>query len=470
MPSSFELLTLDEIHQVLVAAYAGLFPTDDVSEESDNWKRLRVLSLALAGDQYHLKVLYDDLLPDTATGVRLDRWGKIVNEPRKLATPAKKATALRCFGTPASSVAIGNQLTHTDGTRYQVNSNGTIPGGGTFVDVDVLAIDTGSITRKNKGETLTFSSPPAGIEAAATLQKDMDEDGTDKETDGDYRVRVLAKIAQPGMGGNPNDYRAWALQVTGVFDSFVYRARGGFGSVHLAAFHAGTGSQRALTPSEITTLSNYIKTKIPVSVEDFVVLTTTAEPTDVIVQITPEDGDAFIFDWDDVASARTVTSYTAGTRTLKLSANRPTDMLVGDRLTWKTASAPFHNGSEVVIEAFGAAADEVILRAPIAGEYDWTATPPKAGDNVYSGGPLVAPVRKAIIDHIDSLGPSRGIHAAFAWVGTLYTSKIFYLVQTTPGVLDNTILSPIANVVPTNNPPAPNVGYVTARQVIARKA
>lgn len=471
MPSSFVTLTLDQLHEVLIASYAGWFPNDDVSEFSDNWKRLRVTALAWAGDQHQIKVGYDDLLPDTATSVRLDRWGQILNVLRKLATPAKKAKALRCTGAAGSNVTLAAQLVHTDGTHYKVSAAGTIPGGGTFVDVDLVGIDTGSVTRKNKGETLTFSgSPPVGIDPQASLVFALDEDGDDVELDGDYRVRVIEKIAQPGMGGNANDYKVWALQVTGIFSAYVYSARGGFGTVHILPVHSGSGAARLLTPSERTEVQTYIDTVRPVSVRDLLVLEAVAEPNDIEVRIVPEDGEANRFDWDDLASPRTVTSYTAGTRTLKLSAVRPTDMEIGNRLTWKSVGAPFHNGSEAVIEAFGGAADEVILRAPTSKEYDWTATPPAAGNSVYSGGPLVAGIRAAIIGLVDSLGPTRGTFAAANWVGTLYTSQLFKMVQTTKGVLDSTLVLPVGNVSPANVPPSPTVGLLTTRQVIVRKA
>jgi uncharacterized phage protein gp47/JayE len=471
MPSSFVTLTLDQLHEILIASYAGWFPNDDVSEHSDNWTRLRVVALAWAGDQHQIQVGYDDLLPDSATGIRLDRWGTILNVLRKLATPAKKAKALRCTGAAGSTVGALAALVHTDGTRYQVSAPGTIPGGGTFIDVDIVAIDTGSATRKNKGELLTFSgSPPVGIDPQASLVLDLDEDGDDKELDGDYRVRVLEKIAQPGMGGNANDYKVWALEVTGVSTAFVFAGRGGYGSVHLAAFHSGSGALRALTVSERAEVQAYIDSKRPVSVRDFLVLTTAAELTDVEVRVLPEDGDAFKFDWDDVTVPPGVFSYTAGTRTVKLTGPRPADLAAGMRVVWRSTAGTFHNGSEVVVEALGVAADEFILRPPGPGEYDWTATPPVSGNALLSGGPLVAPIRAAILALIDSLGPARGAFATGAWVGTLYTSQLFKVVQTSLGVLDSTITAPVSNTTPANVPPGPSVGYLVPRQIIVRHA
>lgn len=469
--AEFKLYTLEEIHEWLLAVFAGWFPADDFSPTSDNWKRLRVLAMAAAGDQAHLKTLYDDLLPDSATGARQDRWGAILKTPRLQASVSKKAAALRCYGTPGSIAAAGTELTHVDGTRFKVAVNATVPGGGTYVDADIESIDKGSITRKAKGEKLTFTTPPSGFESVAELQKDLDEGGADREEDGDYAVRLLAKIAQPGMGGNPNDYAAWA-QAGGAAQAFVYRARGGLGSVHVAAFRAaGNGAARALSGAERTALKAYMDPLIPVSVADFVLLETLAESVDVEARIIPEDGAENAFDWNDVAAPKTVSAYNASTRVLTFSGGaRPSDLVVGDRLTWKSTIAPFHDGSEVEVEALGPGAADVTLRAPRAGEYDWTATPPVVGNSIYSGGPLVQPARAAVITHVNSLGPSRGTHAATSWVGTLFTARLFALIQTTAGVLDTLLDEPAANVEATNSPPAPTIGYLVPRRVIMRQA
>lgn len=458
---AFTIPSLDEIHGRLIGDYKARFPGADVSRFSDTWKRLRVLAGAVLGLHYHLNVVYEDLLPDGAAGEKLDRHGDIHDVTRKPATAAKKANALRVTGTPASSVAIGDALVHADGTRYQVDENASIPGGGSYVDVDVLALDTGSATRKQTGETFTFESPPSGINSSAVLVLDMDEDGDDEETDGAYRARILDRIAQPGMGGNANDYATWALEVTGIAGAYVFPLRQGLGSVDLACLHTGSGVVRLLTSGEIAEVQDYIDDRRPVSVADCRVLTVAAEPNDMEILITPEDGAEYQFDWDDTTPLA-VSTYTAGTRTLKFTAARPADMQAGHRLIYKRTAATKNDGSEVVIESLGPGADEVVLTTD-------PANPPQAANAVYAGGPLVEIVRQAVLAHIDALGPARGSYAQGAWDGTLRTASLSKLAQLTPGVLDSTVVVPSANVEATNTAPNPSVGLITAQQVLVRK-
>jgi hypothetical protein len=119
----------------------------------------------------------------------------------------------------------------------------------------------------------------------------------------------------------------------------------------------------------------------------------------------------------------------------------------------------------------------VILAAPAADAYDWTATPPVAGDVVYSGGPLVTSVRTAIVAYMDQLGPGRVDTASGAdfsygssyWEGTLRRAKLHNLAQKQAGCLDSNVITPPANVEPTNISPRDAVSVLVSRVVIVRK-
>lgn len=468
----FTVPTLDEMTDQLVADFANRFPNANVSKFSDNWKRIRNLALATTSLHRHAKVVGDDSMPDRAGGTQLDRHGSIYGVTRKPATPAKKADALRITGTVASAITTGDQLSSSDGLLFKVNETTAIPVAG-FIDVDVIGVDVGSATRKSEGEVLRFVATPAGLDQEAILQADLDEDGDDEESDGAYRVRILDTIAQPGMGGNSNDFRQWALEVTGVATAYVWPLRGGLGSVHLAALKSGTGAARIPTVGEVAEVQAYIDARRPVGYEDFLVLTTVAEPNNVEMRIDPEDDASFAFDWDDTTPL-VVSTWTGATRILKFTTPRPVDMAVGDRLIHKRLIGTLNDGHEHTIEAFGAA-DEVVLKA----DAEFATAPPDVGTSVYSGGPLVAPVREAIVAHIDSLGPGRADSVvpgqdfsdggSSTWEGTLRTSKLHNVSQQQDGVLDTVLVTPAANVTPANIAPNPTVGFITARQTIVRK-
>lgn len=432
---ALQIPDLDTIHARLVADYQARLPDMDVSRHSDNYKRLRTVALAALALYYTARVIYDDLFPDTASGAALDRLGDIWGVTRKGATPATKADALRVTGTAASALTTGDELVHASGLRFQVNESTVIPAGGS-VDVDVLAIDTGSQTRLNAGETLTFSSPPAGVDAVAELQLDLDEGGADQESDGAYRTRILNRIAQPGMGGNANDYAQWALEVEGVAEAYVYPVRAGNGSVDLAALKDATGTARILNSTERAALQAYIDDLRPVSVKAFRVLEVTTSEIDCDVQVEARPGSQYAWDWDDTGGPLEVAAWTAGTRTLQFTTDRPGDMEAGDRIVIKTAAGD-GDGAPIRIEALGAGSDDVILR-----EEDVPAVAPVAGDDVYAGGELTAPVREAILDHYKSLGPAVGDYGTGEWDSDVNPRRLESVALAVEGVRNATTAAP----------------------------
>lgn len=465
----FQVPTLDESHAILLADHQNRFPGDDVSRFSDTWKRLRTKALAVTALHAHIDVVDSDLMPDTATGPRLDRWGTILNVPRKLATPSFGTAVLRCFGTVAAAVTAST-LSHQDGTTYKCGTG--VIGAGGFVDVDLnlglvapfTGFSTGSITRKTAGEVLTFVAPPAGITSTAELQADLDHGGEDDEPDGTYRVRLLDKMAAPGMGGNANDYRAWALSQDGVATAYVYPLRQGLGSVDVAFLHAGRGAARLPTGGEITAVKTYIDTQRPVSVADFRVLTAVAEPNDVEILVSSQDA-AHDFDWDDTLPP-TVSAWNGTTRVLTFSL-RPADIVPKDRVIYKSA-AP-NDGAELVVEALGPGGNDVTVQTLTPAQ---VAAPPVATNLVYSGGPLVEPLRQAILDLFDLLGPARGTNPAQVaglWEGTLRPATLFKIAQLSEGVLDSSVVIPASNVTAANAPPIGTVGQITPRRVLVRR-
>lgn len=466
--------SFSEVLADLVADFQNRFPNANVSRFSGHWKRLAVIAGGIAALHRHIQVVARDVMPDTSAGSALDRWLTIYGLTRLPPTSASKADALRITGTPTTAYTSGLQLNAPDGVAFALDESGTIPASG-FKDVDIRSLSTGLASRKSKGTVLTFAAPPAGIDGTATLVLDVDINGTDSESDGAARERLLDTIAQPGMGGAAEDFREWAKSQAYVSEAYVWPLRAGSGSVHLAALKAGHGANRLLTGGEVTALQAYVDSVRPTGYGGFRVLTVAVQNQDVEELITEEDDPAYAFHWAD-NPAPTVVAYTAGTRTLQLS-TRPDDLAPGDRLFWRSVIAPLHNGSEVVVEDLSST-DSVILKAPAVGEYDWTATPPVAGNTVYAGGPLVTSVRNAIVAYMDNLGPGRIDTGAVAdysygssyWEGTLRLAKLHNLAQKQKGVLDSEVITPAANVSPTNVAPGSTVDVLVPRVVIVRKA
>jgi len=462
MSDVFPIPSLEEIHRQLMADFQNRLRGADAARTGDNWKRVRVNSLGILMMMHRLNTVYDELLPDRSVQ-KIERLGSIYGVPRKQPTIAHKADALRLVGTATSAFTIGDLLAHKDGTRFQLAESGTIPAAG-FIDVDVEAIDAGSVGRKNKLEVLTFLAAPSGIQVQAELQKDIDEGGENLEDIGLYRARILDRIQFPGMGGNRNDYEEWALSQPDVTTAYVYPLRQGLGSVDLAFLHGGSGTPRIPTAPQIAAVQAYIDSVRPISVADFRVLTVVAENNDVEMLLKPFDEPQWKFDWDDTAPL-SVSTWNGTTRVLKFTTARPPDMDVKDRLIYK-ATVTRNDGSELVIEALGPAADEVTVKVLTTAQ---AAAPPVAGNAVYSGGPLVEPARQAILAYFDSLGPARGAHASGTWEDRLTLNHLAGAVEPLDGVFDTSLLTPLANVIPVNDAPAPTIGLIIPRQIIVRK-
>jgi uncharacterized phage protein gp47/JayE len=464
--STFEVPSLDELHERTVADYENRFPDADVSSGSDEWKRTRVTALAVTDAHAHLDRLYGDILPDeNCTGSALDRWGDMLALPRKVATPAFKADALRITGTAASAITAGDELVHADGTRYQVDETTVVPISGE-VDVDVIAIDTGSVTAKEAGEFLRFVATPAGLQETAELQLDLDEGGVDDEEDGDYRARILNKLQQPEMGGNANDYASWLLQQDGVDQAFVYSNRQGLGSVDVAFLKAGTGDTRIPTAGEISDAQDALDELRPIGIADFRVLTPVMlEIIDIEVSLDPYEDPAYEFDWDDQAPL-VVLTWVGATRTLTFSTDRPGDMEVGHRLVIESVGAPYNDGAEMVIESLSSTNAVVITTASVPDE------DPVATDTVYSGGPLVADVREAIIEVVNNLGTARETTAATKWDDSVRPAALLRAsLNTSSGIRDANVVLPASVQTPSAaTVVSGDVNVYGARRIIVRKA
>jgi len=390
---SYTVPTFEQMRAFLVAMWRSMFPESNVgSPFSYHWKRSNFVAAVATDGHANVASAQREVMPSTARGARLTEWGSIVGVSKQGATPARKSKALQITGTVGSAVAVGDSLTHeASGLRYQVNQAFVLVGPTGIVDIE--AIDTGSQTRLQAGETLNFDTPPAGIDTIATLILDLDEDGFDAEQEPAYSRRVVAKLGEPQAGGNQSDYVAWAKQVTGVAQAFCYPHRAGIGTVDVAALHIGSGDARALNSGENSDLLAYLQSKAPTQVTNALrtlMVQTDAQPVEITV--TPSGDPQWDFDWDD-STPLVVLSWTGATRTLQFTTSRPPTMQAGDRLTLK-GIASSQDGRQFKIESLPGAADSVVLEvAPT--------NAPAATDIAYSGGPLVDMIRDAICGHID---------------------------------------------------------------------
>jgi len=253
---------------------------------------LRVLSDAQGG-LCHLNLQYIDwltlqLLPDTAEGEWLDRHGAIwlVNSDgtkgRKQATFASGTVTFT--GDPGTIVPTATVLTGL--ADYETTEEITVGSGATAAPV--RSLDAGAIGNLEGGSSLGVSAVIPGLDGSATVVDITG--GVDVENDDDLRARILFRIRQPPMGGDANDYVAWALSVPGVTRAWAATEMG-IGTITVRFMMDELRADQDGFPNneDVAMVKEYIDTVRPVTTKDCWVLAPVPEPIDFTIRSLVED-------------------------------------------------------------------------------------------------------------------------------------------------------------------------------------
>lgn len=459
--ATYDILTLDELTDVLASFYQLLNPTQNVSRGSDNWKRLRATALAAGDTHAHILAQARERMADLASAAGVVEWARAYGIDRRGASAASRADAIRLTGTSGTAYTAGATLTHSSQVQVQLNASGTIPAGGS-VDVDVVAVTKGAAGNLEAGQVLTFDTPISGIDNDAELQLDL-QNGEDQETIGDLRARVLERIRERGKGGQASDWVTWAQTVDGIAEVYAYRHRDGQGTVDVVAFKKGEGATRFLNGTERSTLLAALDELRPHTVT-VRVLETIEDAQAIKIRVFPFEGDAYAKDWDD-STPPTVSTYSAPSRLLTFTDDRPSDMRAGDRICWDAAG-----GELIEIESLSGT-NAVVLRVD-------PSTAPTG--SIYSGGPLTALIQTAVKNLINGytdsdgeyhwgLGPAKGIWGG-DWDDSLRMSKILAAAGSVEGALDVDVDTPAVTYTPSDYgyPNDAQTTAVTASYVFVR--
>lgn len=482
----FDLPAMSDTRDLVVALGKALFPGLNFgSVRSYHGKWATFLSGAVTQLHFHVDSAQRDLHPLTAgDGKPINDWGSAVGVVRKGATPARKSAAGRVRGEAASFALPGTQLRHPQTGLIFAIANATtitIPGVAgvdpdSFVDADIVGVDVGSQTRLEAGQSLNFLTTPPGLEAEVVLQKDLDEDGFDDEQFGSYRGRVLSTFSTTPSGGNQSDFVGWAkAALPSVATAYAYPNRAGRGTIDVVAFYAASGTSRSLSTQDRDAVLQYIKGKAPFQVagdgSGLRVITTVADPRRVELLITTTGVLAFAFDWQGSAS---VSAYNPTTRELTFSGSLPASLRAGHRLILVGeaggSGVTAQDGREYKIESISGASSVILEKSP--------PTNPASTDTIYPGGPLVTPIRDAIVAHLngeivyagrgltpipeskaspvdpngpsvigldilaEGVGPANPAGRYGAWAGGIVLATLFRIATYKAGVRNITVLSP----------------------------
>ncbi|MCW3835961.1 baseplate J/gp47 family protein [Sphingomonas canadensis] len=249
---------------------------------------LDVLARVHAGAMHGAYGMLDSnarFLPDVADTALLERWAAMFGLTRK---PAAAATGnVTLTGDDDAEVPEGTILLRADGARYATAADATIASG--TATVAVSAETAGAAGAMDAGQSLTFLSPVAGVDATAAVAAGGLAAGADAESDADLRGRLLLRLRQPVRGGAASDYVYWALEVAGVTRAWIYPNWDGLGTVKLLFVMDGEDD---IIPDAgaIAAVDAWIAARRPVCA-DVTVAAPVADPLDLTIALTPDSSE-----------------------------------------------------------------------------------------------------------------------------------------------------------------------------------
>lgn len=236
----FESMTYDDI---LADMLSRVTSDVDKREGSIIYDALAPCAYQLAQTYFYLNNFIDLVSGDTAVGEYLDRVVADYGITRKAATYAVRKI------TTNGAVDIGTRWGLND-TTYKITA---------LLSTNIYSAtceQLGIIGNQYSG-TLVNIDNVSGVTAALT---DIITSGTDEEIDDNLRARFFAQIQAPSTSGNADNYKEWALEVTGVGDAKVFPLWNGAGTVKVLI----VDSNLAIDTTLPTTVLAYIETVRPI--------------------------------------------------------------------------------------------------------------------------------------------------------------------------------------------------------------
>ena len=291
----WETPTLKEIRGLVRDNVRSSLPGADASVPNSV---LRVLSDA-QGALAHLTLQYIDwlslqLLPDTAETEWLDRHGAIWLVNADGSTGRKQATfaagIVSFTGVLSTIVPIGTRLQGENTVAYETTAEITL--GSVPTEAPARALDPGTIGNLEMGDGLGLITAVPGVDGTVTIVEMTG--GVDTENDDDLRDRILRRIQKPPMGGDDDDYVAWALAVPGVTRAWTSPGEMGIGTVTVRFMMDDLRASSGGFPNadDIALVTAYIDSKRPVTVKDRFILAPIPEPIDFKISNLYHDTDS----------------------------------------------------------------------------------------------------------------------------------------------------------------------------------
>jgi uncharacterized phage protein gp47/JayE len=283
----FDRPTLAELRDRIRRDFNARLPGADALLRQSNLSVIADVLAGLSTLHYGYQIwLSQQLFPDTAETVFLERWASIWGLTRREATAA--AGAIAVTGTAGAVVPPGAEFQRLDRVRYQAPDGATLAADGTAT-VAVVAEVAGSSGEALAGTGVTTVGALAGVVAQATVADPGMAGGADAETDAQLRTRLLARIQTPPMGGAASDYVDWALEVPGVTRVWVAPQEQGPGTVVVRfAMDDAAHLNGIPTPADVALVQAHLDEVRPVTAQVIVLAPIPRTIAITIATLTPD--------------------------------------------------------------------------------------------------------------------------------------------------------------------------------------
>ncbi|MFA7399231.1 MAG: baseplate J/gp47 family protein [Sideroxydans sp.] len=209
-----------QIRADILRDIANQLPAAAVGDDSDFAMRANATASAIEGLYQHQQWIARQILPDTADSDFLERHAMLRGITRK---PAAAATgAIQFTGLVGTVVPLATEAKTNGAITFVTTAEGIIGIGGT-VSIAAQASVAGLSGNQPAATPLVLVGAPAGIQSNASIATMTG--GVDIESDASLLARLLIDIRLPPAGGAPHDYDAWALEVPGVVDAYIFTQR-----------------------------------------------------------------------------------------------------------------------------------------------------------------------------------------------------------------------------------------------------
>lgn len=259
----FERPTLVELRD-RVAADIERHSGQDATSRGSAYASIAKAQAGIAhGLHGHLMHNADQLFDDTADDANLLRRANEMGITRIAASRASgTATAT---GTDAATIPAETLLQTDDEVIYRVTTEATISGG--TATLQLTAVEPSAAGNQVAGVTLRFISPVLDVDSEATVV-DI-SGGADIETIDRVRERLAERRTNPPMGGNAQDYIAWAKAAhVDVTRAWCYSNEEGLGTV-VVRFVTDDLSTPIPTQAHVDAVTSYIDTIRPAGMKAF---------------------------------------------------------------------------------------------------------------------------------------------------------------------------------------------------------